>query len=771
VSPDWPADASTPVLLLTERMSAVERRVFDAWLAATQPPGSQAHVVHLPRRGRLDAATVQLLERRLSVGDDVLVAPVGAVWERPKTLPSRASSIGSLVAGDWRRPRPLAQELLSRREPELCQLVVGRSATVGEIRQRFAVQVGGSEAGRLAPYVSRHATLALERAVSRRLGPQYKIPRLVKQEVAVSARFQATVERLAEKTGRSVASVRTEAEEALDELVTGWGRLLVDMQAQLGRWIYPLGYDEQIEYDDEQVAKVRDALSANPGVILMSHRSHLDGTVLPVALAENGLPRAHLLAGINMSFFPFGLLMRRAGVIFIRREFRDDPVYKAVLREYVGYLVEKRFHLQWSIEGTRSRTGKMEPPKLGLLAYVVDALRDGRASDVILAPVSIAYDQIHEVGEFASYARGGEKKKEGITWALHWLQAQKRGYGKIYISFADPISVKGQLGDLSGPRDPNELHKLAFEVAWRMNRATPITGAALLTTVLLGARGKALTLPQVRSSIKVPLDYAAQRSLPLAASARALGTDEGIVAMLDALSKHDVVSCYGKGLEPVWMIDRDHYHAASFYRNSLIHFFLDAAISELALARVAEAHSDEPLELFWEEAYSLRDLLKFDFFFPDRDAFRAQILHELGLEAPGWEEQVKEGEAARLLAGLPLLVSGVMLSSFLEGYAIVGDVLDGLQGAAIEERDLRKRCLGVGRQYLLQERVHSSESVSSLLFKTGVQLAASRGLLSAEPGVRDDRVAFAWTLRELLRRAQVINRLNEQRLSELVSSH
>jgi glycerol-3-phosphate O-acyltransferase len=304
-----------------------------------------------------------------------------------------------------------------------------------------------------------------------------------------------------------------------------------------------------------------------------------------------------------------------------------------------------------------------------------------------------------------------------------------------------------------------------------MNRATPITGAALLTTVLLGARGKALTLPQVRSSIKVPLDYAAQRNVPLAASARALSTDEGIVAMLDALSKHDVVSCYGKGLEPVWMIDRDHYHAASFYRNSLIHFFLDAAISELALARVAEADSGEPLELFWEEAYALRDLLKFDFFFPDRDAFRAQILHELGLEAPGWEEQVKEGEAARLLAGLPLLVSGVMLSSFLEGYAIVGDVLDGLQGAAIDERDLRKRCLAVGRQYLLQERVHSSESVSSLLFKTGVQLAASRGLLSAEPGVRDDRVAFAWTLRELLRRAQVINRLNEQRLSELVADH
>jgi glycerol-3-phosphate O-acyltransferase len=769
VKPDWPADAATPVLLLTERMTGVERRVFDHWLRAARPAVARVDVVHLPQGGRLDAATAAELEHHLGADDEVLVVPVGAVWSRPTSVPPRVLSLGSLVAGDWRRPRGFAQALLARREPDLCELVIGMSATVGEIRRRFATQVGGSEVGRLGPYVSRHATLALERAVNRRLGPQYKIPRLVKQEVAVSARFQATVDRLAEKTGRSVSSIRAEAEGVLDELVTGWGRLLVDMQAQLGRWVYPLGYDEQIEYDDAQVDKVRAALESHSGVILMSHRSHLDGTVLPVALAENGLPRAHLLAGINMSFFPFGVLMRRAGVIFIRREFRDDPVYKAVLREYVGYLVEKRFHLQWSIEGTRSRTGKMEPPKLGLLAYVVAALRDGRASDVVLVPVSIAYDQIHEVGEFASYASGAEKKKEGLTWAFHWLQAQKRGYGKIYISFADPISVKAQLGDQSEGRDPNELHKLAFEVAWRMNRATPITGAALLTTVLLGARGKALTLEQVRSFIRVPLEYAAQRSLPLAASARSLATDDGIVAMLEALSKHDVVSCYGKGLEPVWMIDRDHFLAASFYRNSLIHFFLDAAVSEVGLAMGGDSRSEDPLEQFWTEAYALRDLLKFDFFFPERDAFRAQIVHELHLQAPGWEEQVKDGKAAQLLEALPLLASDVMLTSFLEAYAIVAVVLEGLESAPIEERELRKRCLAVGRQYLLQERVHSSESVSSLLFRTGVQLAASRGLLAGGDAVRHDRVAFAWAMRELVRRAQAVGRLNEERLNEVVS--
>lgn len=767
--PDWPAAGGRAVLLLTERMSVVELKAFDRWLEDTRPAGTQVAVVHIPPSGRLDTAATSALERQLQRDDDVLVVPVGAVWSPPEGKSGGGSPIGALLSGDWRRPRPLAQQVLSRRDPGRCELVLGMSAPLSTIRERFAVQVGGTEAGRLAPYVSRHATLALEREVSRRLGPHYKIPRLVKQEVAVSARFQAAVERVAAELGKPLGTVREEAVAVLDEMVTGWGRVLVDMQAQLGRWIYPLGYDEQIEYDDRQVDRVRDALAHNPGVILMSHRSHLDGTVLPVALAENDLPRAHLLGGINMSFWPFGPLMRRAGVIFIRRDFRDDLVYKTVLREYVGYLVEKRFHLQWAIEGTRSRTGKMEPPKLGLLAYVVDALRDGRANDVMLVPVSIAYDQIHEVGEFASYAAGGAKKKEGLTWMFRWLQAQRRGYGKIYISFADPISVKAQLGDLTGKRDPNELHKLAFEVAWRMNRATPITGAALLTTVLLGVRGRALTMPQLRASLTVPLAYARQREIPLAASARTLATDEGIVNLLAALEKHDVVTCYGQGIEPVWMIDRDHYHAASFYRNSLIHFFLDASISELALVRVAEnLGSDDYLEQFWQEAYRLRDLLKFDFFFPDRDEFRAQIVHELGMQSPGWEEKVKEGKAAEVLRGLPLLSTSVMLSSFLEAYSIVGEVLEGLPPTALEVKDLERRSLGVGKQYLLQERVQSSESVSALLFKTGVKLAASRGLLLAGARVREDRVAFSWELRELVRRAQTIDRLTDDRLAELV---
>ena len=242
----------------------------------------------------------------------------------------------------------------------------------------------------------------MERAEYRILGPQYKSPRLVRPEIMASARFRAGLEKIPgadlEKAGKM-----------LDELATGWSRVSVDLVGVLGR-LFSRGFDREIDYDEYQVAALRTALEAHPAVLLFSHRSYIDGAVMPVAMQENRLPPVHVFAGVNLAFGVMGPLMRRAGTIFIRRNIGNDPFYKYVLKEYVGYVVEKRFNLSWSIEGTRSRTGKMLPPKLGLMSYVADAYLDGRNDDILLQGVSISSDQLHETAEYAAYARGGEKR-------------------------------------------------------------------------------------------------------------------------------------------------------------------------------------------------------------------------------------------------------------------------------------------------------------------------------------------------------------------------
>src|SRR5215470_19674648 len=167
----------------------------------------------------------------------------------------------------------------------------------------------------------------------------------------------------------------------------------------------------------------------------------------------------------------------------------------------------------------------------------------------------------------------------------------------------------GILGGVEVGRDAWRLalQKVAFEVAVRINRVTPVTATALVTLALLGVRDRALTLGQVRGVLGPLRDYLAERGLPY--SREILDTDAGVRRVLGALSQQNVVTVYAGGEEPVYAIERGQHLVAAFYRNSAIHHFLDRAVAELVLLG--------PPADRWDEAMRLRDQLKFEFFFPD----------------------------------------------------------------------------------------------------------------------------------------------------------
>jgi glycerol-3-phosphate O-acyltransferase len=443
-----------------------------------------------------------------------------------------------------------------------------------------------------------------------------------------------------------------------------------------------------------------------------------------------------------------------------------------VLREYVGYVLEKRFNLSWSIEGTRSRTGKMLPPRLGLLSYAADAYLQGRVDDIMLLPVSITFDQLHEIAEYADYARGGQKKPEGFGWLYGFIKAQgARQYGKIYVRFGEPVSMSAFLGPPGGSiaTDPAArrlaLQKTAFEVAWRINQGMPVTATAAVTTILLAMQGAALTFDQIRLGLADALDYLESRSVPRTASLRALSAPGPVRATLDALVAGGLVTYVRDGREPVWLIGPDQQLAATFYRNSLVHFLLDTALCELAVLRAKEADAD-PVGAFWTEIARLRDLLKFEFYFQDRDEHRRQVHAEMDRHEPAWEERLRAGptEADALLAQMRPLVSHVIVRPFVEAYRIVADVLAGQDvptaaDGSVDRDGVTQRALGLGRQYVAQRRLRSSESVSVLLFQTALQLADNRGLLGPGADVAERRASFLAELRDLLRRLDEIEHL------------
>jgi len=737
-------------LVLAAVSSPAEEDLLAEWVSAQRRshPEAQIEVLRLPRADEPPAGVVAQLVQQLEVGgEDRSVIPVRVYWV-PGGLPTRVKVVGLISGRDSYRPPEWIQRRILRRDPSRAQVVAGEPAKVSELRQQWLEQTTGENSREFARFVLRRARLAIERIELRLLGPEYKSPHLIKDEMLASARF---VEGL-----RQIPGATTEkAGEMLDELSTGWSRFSVDLLPNLGRAIFSRGFDPQIDYDFTEVEAMRRALETHPAVLLFSHRSYLDGVIVPVAMQENHLPPVHTFAGVNLSFGAMGPLMRRSGVIFIRRKL-DDPLYKYVLRQFVGYIVEKRFNLTWSIEGTRSRTGKMLPPKLGLLKYVADAYLDGRSDDILLQPVSISFDQLHETREYAAYARGGEKTPEGVGWLYNFIKAQgERNFGKIYVRFPQAVSMKQYLGvphrarTADDPADKLALQKMAFETAWRILQATPINATGLVSALLLTTNGVALTLNQVHHTLQDSLDYLERCQTPMTESALRLRTAEGVRSALDALSGGHPVTRVDSGREPVWHIAPQDEHEAAFYRNSIIHAFLETSIVELSLACSARAEGDR-VDAFWRQAMRLRDLLKFEFYFADSAAFREHIAEEMAGQQD-WEKLVAAGgeDVDRLLHDKQPLMAHAMLRPFFEAYEIVADVLRDAP-AEVDEKELTKRALGVGRQLAAQHRVRNVESVSALLFATARQVVADQQLLEPAPDLAERREAFLAELRGIL---------------------
>ncbi|OIN78026.1 glycerol-3-phosphate 1-O-acyltransferase [Mycobacterium malmoense] len=749
-------------LILASLASPVETELIMAWLGRQRVanPDAKFDVLALPQRNAPPAALTALVEQLESnpgSDDDRSVVPVRVFWLPPADRSRIAKVAGLLPGRDPYHPNPRQQRHILRNDPQCARVVAGEPAKVSELRQQWRDTTVGENERDFAQFVTRRAILALERAEYRILGPQYKSPRLVKPEILASMRFREGLKRI---PGATVE----EAGKMLDELATGWSRVSVDLVGVLGRAL-SRGFDPEIDYDEYQVAAMRAGLETHPAVLLFSHRSYIDGAVVPVAMQENRLPPVHVFAGINLSFGLMGPLLRRSGVIFIRRNIGDDPLYKYVLREYVGYIVEKRFNLSWSIEGTRSRTGKMLPPKLGLLSYVADAYLDGRSEDILLQPVSISFDQLHETAEYAAYARGGEKTPEGIGWLYNFIRAQgERNYGKIYVRFPEAVSMRQYLGPPQGPLAQDQdakrlaLQKMSFEVAWRILQSTPVTATGLVCALLLTTRGAALTLDQLHHTLQDSLDYLERKHTPMSTSALRLRSRDGVRAAVDALSNGHPITRVDGGREPVWLIEPDKQHAAAFYRNSVIHAFLETSIVELALAHARHAEGDR-IEAFWAQAMRLRDLLKFDFYFADSAAFRDNIAEEMAWH-DNWEAHVAAGGEeidAMLFAKRPLM-SDAMLRVFFEAYEIVADVLRDAP-ADIGQKELTELALGVGRQYVAQTRVRSSESVSTLLFATAYQVVVDQDLIASAADVAERRIAFRRELRDILRDSDYVGRI------------
>ena len=568
--------------------------------------------------------------------------------------------------------------------------------------------------------------------------------------------FDERLREAADKLERDQHGVRTEAAGYLREMSAAQDERPMEAWHRFGHWMMR-AYD--VVVDDDAIAKLRELDRRCTLVVLPSHRSYLDAWVAPHALMAQGISPTFTFGGANLNFFPLGTFASHTGMIFIRRQTADLPVYRIALRAYIGQLVRNRKNLSWSIAGGRTRTGKLRPPMYGILRYVVDAVEAVRGAEVLIVPVSIVYDQLHEVSLMATEARGGAKTPEDLRWLVRLARQQRHRLGRVYLDIGEPLPLRRRLTELRSDdtASGHEIERIAVDVSHRINRATPVTATAVVNLALLGA-DRALTLAEVLATVRPLANYISKRNWQVAGSAN-LADGSTIRRTLQELVASGVLTSYDGGTEPVWRIGGEQHLVAAFYRNTAIHMLVDRAIAELALQAAADG---EPGGAVLDEALRLRELLKFEFFFHARGTFESELALELRLIGAAGDDTANActpADADRLLREADLLLAHLVLRPYLDAYHIVADRLAAHAGDLDEQRFLAE-CLGVGKQWQLQGRIASAESVSLELYKTALRLARHRDLVDGSgPLLNKRRREFAEQIAVTTRRVRQIAEL------------
>jgi glycerol-3-phosphate O-acyltransferase len=412
---------------------------------------------------------------------------------------------------------------------------------------------------------------------------------------------------------------------------------------------------------------------------------------------------------------------------------------------------------------------------------VVDSWRRGKSEDVILIPVAIAYDQIQDVASYTAEQHGAAKQRESFGWFVGVVRGLQARFGDISIRFGKPIALTQALGkpDPLAARqtslDESEeqqlsIQKLAFEVEHRINRVTPITPTSLIALALLGRGDRALSVPELVVALQNLVHYIRRRGLPTTVEL-GLESPTSVQRTLDALVANGVVTCYAEGPEAVYAIGPDQHLTAAYYRNTIVHFFVNAAIAEMALLAAADDRVDHRRATFWDTAMRLRDLLKFEFFFADKERFRQEIGDEIALHDDKWESALARGPSAiqSVVRSFRPFSAHRVLRPFLHAYRVVADALVREKtDVALDQNAFLGRCMGLGQQYLLQRRIANAESVSKVLFETALRLARNRGLVEPAPDLAAKRQAFADDIRDAIRRTDAIDLLAQSRIAGLI---
>ncbi|MFT3921473.1 MAG: 1-acyl-sn-glycerol-3-phosphate acyltransferase [Myxococcales bacterium] len=616
-------------------------------------------------------------------------------------------------------------------------------------------------------------TRRMERERTLVVGPTKKTPHRLREEIIKSPRLRKDIQEAMRSSNRSETQVVAEVDKELRKLCGTPDIYTLAILHRLLDRVWHKIYDG-IDVDEAGLARVREAARHGPLILLPSHKSHVDYLVLSDVFYAHQLSPPLIAAGDNLSFWPLGPILRRGGAFFIRRSFKGKKLYSSVVDTYMRKLLLDGHHIELFIEGGRSRTGKLLPPKFGLLSMLVDACLALKGRRVHFVPISVGYELIVEQQSYVDELAGGDKQKENIGGLLKTPDVLRSRYGRLYIQFGDVMPFEKLLEDSlqaggSAHREPGELdenerknlvQRIGHRATYEINRVTVVTPVALIASCLMAHRRRGLGRVQLDEMANMVRDVLRRFDARLAPTiddpgpinARAI--DEAVALLRDG----KLVVQHGDGRDAVYTVPEERRLALEYYKNNIVHFFVPSALISTALL-VSDDENAVSEHTLRERVRKISRLFKYEFMYRADTDFEKIFDDAL-------EGMLRSGEVERFVdrirtaegrPGQRVRVYAAMIRSYFEAYWLGAKALGELPAGGLSRKDFMKKALAVGQRLYLAGEIQDRESISKPKLENALLALKDHGLLKfSEKGnveadaAAEQRDAFISQLRRYL---------------------
>jgi glycerol-3-phosphate O-acyltransferase len=500
---------------------------------------------------------------------ELQIVPVSVFWGRP--LARYKHWLQVLFADTW--------ALAGRTRRFFTLLIHGRNA-----RLIFSQALDFRELLELSGYDEQRLQLRLMELLQQQreatFGPQITSHQQLSEKVIDDELVQLQI---AEESA-SEARAKRRALRYCREIFADCTQLTIEVMLRLLRSFWKRFYRGIEVYNAE---RVRETALSHQLVYVPCHRSHVDYLLLSYVIYEQNLAIPYIAAGDNLNIPFIGRILRGGGAFFMRRSFRDNRLYGAIMRAYVLQLVKLGVPLEYFVEGGRSRTGRMLKPRFGMLGMTVDAFIKSQARPLAFVPVYIGYEKLLEGNAYLGELYGGKKKKESTIGALGAILRLKGDFGKVTASFGEPIILadllrqhcvdwEQQASEIQHKPDwyQTSLQQLGAEIMQGIGRACVVNSINSIATVVLATPRQSIEIEELID--QTDLHHRLIRGAPCLASIRIEGGLDQ--AQIEHIARQKIIRIRHHDLGDIVYLKPEDSVLLSYYRNNSLHTLVIPAL-------------------------------------------------------------------------------------------------------------------------------------------------------------------------------------------------